>query len=189
LLKQRNGNDCARHIQFFGRDARPEASSTNLQLGALRMTNTKPRAAYFLLFAIQMAGALFVVGRELPDFRQLLLNPGFQLPYMRTDDFVTSAAVVAMQVAYWYRIQRVPIPYQRSKLILSHLLLFLGRLSFVFGGSVFAVVFFRHLPELDRSTDALLLVKRGLFLLGALFALFCFTLELERLGHSLEDSQ
>jgi hypothetical protein len=116
------------------------------------MTNLKPRAAYLLLLAIQMAGALFVVWRELPDFRQLILNPGFQLPYMRSDDFATSAAVAAMQVAYWYRLQRVPIPFQRPKPILSHLLLFLGRLSFVFGGSVFAVVFFRHLPELDQST-------------------------------------
>jgi hypothetical protein len=149
----------------------------------------KPGAAYLLLLAIQMAGTLFVVWRELPDFRQLLFNPGLQLPYMRSDDFATSAAVVVMQVAYWYRLQRVPIPFQSSKPILSHLLLFLARLSFIFGGSIFAVVFFRHLPELDQGTDLLLMVRRGLVLLGALFALFCVTLELERLGRSLENSR
>jgi hypothetical protein len=155
----------------------------------LGLRKLKPRAAYLLLLAIQMAGALFVIWRELPDFRQLVLNPGFQLPYMRSDEIATSAVVVAMQVAYWYRLQRVPIPFQSSKPILSHLLLFLGRLSFIFGGSIFAVVFFRHLPELDQSTDPSLLVRRGLLLLGALFALFCVTLELERLGHSFENSR
>jgi hypothetical protein len=153
------------------------------------MAKWKPRAAYLLLLAVQIAGAFFVVWRELPDFRQLVLNPGFQLPYMRSDDFATSAAVVAMQLAYWYRFQRVPIPFQGSKPILSHLLLFLGRLSFIFGGSIFAVVFFRHLPELDQSTDPLLMVRRGLLLLVALFALFCVALELERLGHSLENTR
>jgi hypothetical protein len=149
----------------------------------------KTRAAYLLLLAIQMAGTLFVVWRELPDFRQLAFNPGLQLLYMRSDDFATSAAVVVMQVAYWYRLQRVPLQFQSSMPILSHLLLFLARLSFIFGGSIFAVVFFRHLPELDQSTDRLLMARRGLVLLGALFALFCVTLELERLGHSLENSR
>lgn len=72
---------------------------------------------------------------------------------------------------------------------MSHLLLFLGRLSFIFGGSIFAVVFFRHLPELDQSTDPLLMVRLGLLLFGALFALFCVALELERLGHSLENNR
>lgn len=153
------------------------------------MTNLKPRAVYLLLLAIQMAGAFFVVWRELPDFRQLVLNPGFQLPNMRSDGFARSAAVAAMQVAYWYRLRRVPIPFQRPKTILSHLLLFFGRLNFVFGGSVFAVVVFRHLPELDQSADVLLLAQRGLILLGELFALFCFSLELERLGRSLENKQ
>jgi hypothetical protein len=156
---------------------------------ALGVTNSKPTVRYLLLLAIQIVGALFVVWRELPDFRQLVLNPGFQLPYMRSDDFVMIAAVVAMQVAYWYRLQRIEIPFHSSKPILSHLLLFLGRLSFIFGGSVFAVVFFRHLPELDRSTNYLLLLRRGLALVGALFAMFCVTLQLERLGHSLEAEQ
>jgi hypothetical protein len=153
------------------------------------MTKWKTTAAYLLLLAVQIAGAFFVVWRELPDFRQLVLNPGFQLPYMRSDDFATSATVIAMQVAYWYRLQRVPIPFQSSKPILSHLLLFLGRLSFIFGGSLFAVVFFRHLPELGQDADTWLMVRRGPLLLGALFALFCVTLELERLGHALESSQ
>jgi hypothetical protein len=66
--------------------------------------------------------------------------------------------------------------------MLSHLLFLLGRLSFIFGGSLFAVVFFRHLPELEQSFGDFLMARRGLILVGSLFALFCVTLELERLG-------
>jgi len=59
--------------------------------------------------------------------------------------------IVAMQAAYWYRLRRISIPIGRPNLILSYLLLFFGRLSFIFGGALFSVVFFRHLPELDRD--------------------------------------
>ena len=118
-----------------------------------------------------------------------MLHPGDQAPYMRYDDFSTIGAVIAMQAAYWYRLQRIPIPFQDSNAVLSHLLLFLGRLSFIFGGSLFAIVFFRHLPELEQDADVWLMIRRGLLLAGFLFALFCVTLELERLGRAVGISQ
>ena len=96
--------------------------------------------------------------------------------------------VIAMQAAYWYRLQCVPIPSQGSNTILSHLLLW-GRLTFIFGGSLFGVVFFRHLPEIDQGADTWLMLRRGLQLAASLVALFCVTLELERLGRALESSQ
>jgi hypothetical protein len=151
--------------------------------------NHKSRAAYLLPLAIQIAGALLIIWRELPDFRQLALHPGDQAPYMRYDDFSTIGAVIAMQAAYWYRLQRIPIPFQGSNAVLNHLLLFLGRLSFIFGGSLFAIVFFRHLPELEQDADVWLMIRRGLLLAGFLFALFCVTLELERLGRAVGSSQ
>jgi hypothetical protein len=153
------------------------------------MAKLKPRAVYLLLLAVQIAGAIFFISKELPDFRQMLLYPGEQLPYSQGDDFAMMVALVAMQVAYWYRLQSVPIPFQGSNTILSHLFLFLGRLSFIFGGSLFAVAFFRHFPELDQNADTLLMAQRGLMLVGSLFALFCFTLELERLGHAFGSSR
>lgn len=148
-----------------------------------------PRAIFLFLLAIQTAGAIFFISRKLPDFKQLALYPGEQLPYMRSDDVAAIGALLAMQATYWYRLTRVPIPFQRSNTILSHLLLFLGRLSFIFGGSLFAVVFFRHFPELDQNADSLLMARRGLFLGVSLFALFCFALELERLGNALGSYQ
>ena len=152
---------------------------------ALGVTNSKPTVRYLLLLAIQIAGALFLVWTELPDFRQLALNPGTQLPYLRTDDLATFSTLIVMQVAYWYRLCCVPIPSLSSNVILSHILLFLGRLSFIFGGSLFAIVFFRHLPELEAHADTWLMARRGMLLVGFLFSLFCATLELERLGRAL----
>jgi hypothetical protein len=154
--------------------------------GVSEISNWKPRAAYLLLLAIQGAGALFIVWRELPDFRQLALNPGTQLPYLRSDDFSTLGTVVIMQTAYWFRLCCVPIPFSDAKMLLSHILLFLGRLSFIFGGALFAIVFFRHLPELEAHADIWLMARRGALLLGFLFSLFCAALELERLGHAFE---
>ncbi len=127
--------------------------------------------------------------KELPEFRQLALNPGEQLRYIPYDDFATIGTVFVMQVAYWYRLLRLSIPFQGSNAILNHALLFVGHLSFIFGGALFSVVFFRHLPELHRGTDILLMARRGVLLCGALFALFCFTLELERLGLALGSGQ
>jgi hypothetical protein len=142
---------------------------------------------YLSLLAIQIAGALTFMWRALPAFNQLLRNPGEQLPYIPYDGLTTTSILLVMQIAYWYRFLRVPIPVQKPNLILSHLFLFFGRLSFIFGGALFSVVFFRHLPALDDA-DALLMSARGLLLGGALFTLFCLTLELERLGNALADS-
>jgi hypothetical protein len=143
-------------------------------------------AAYLSLLAVQIVGALVFVWKELPAFNQLLRNPGEPLPYIAYGDLTTIGILLVMQFAYWYRLRRVPIPFQGPSLILSHLFLFLGRLSFIFGGALFSVVFFRHLPALDSDADTLLMTGRGLLLGDALFALFCLTLELERLGHVLE---
>jgi hypothetical protein len=144
-----------------------------------------PKTVYLMLLALQASGAFFFVWKELPEFRQLAINPGEQLRYNPFSDFTMIGTVFVMQVAYWYSLLRLPIPFQGSSPVLNHALLFAGRLSFIFGGALFSVVFFRHLPELDQGIDILLMARRGVLLCGALFALFCFALELERLGHAL----
>jgi hypothetical protein len=142
-------------------------------------------AVYLLLLAVQMVGAIFIMCSGVPVLRQLLLNPGDQPPYIPDELSSTIGAVIVMQAAYWYGLSRIPIPFQGASLVVNHLLLFLGRLSFIFGGTLFSVVFFRHLPELDQGINVLLTAKRGLEFVGSLFALFCLTLELERLGNAI----
>jgi hypothetical protein len=141
-------------------------------------------AIYLFVLAIQMFGAIFFVWQQLPSFRQVLLNPGEQLPYDICSDFVTVCVLCVMQFSYWYRLLHIPIPFRRSNVILNHVFLFLGRLSFIFGSALFSVVVFRHLPEMGREADILLMSLRGAILVSSLFALSCSSLELEKLGQA-----
>jgi hypothetical protein len=143
---------------------------------------------YLLLFAIQMFGSDFIVWKGLPAFRQLVLSPGEQPASTAYDGNTVLAVLFAMQAAYWYRLLRVAIPFRGPSLALSHLFLFLGRLNFIFGSALFSIVLFRHVPELGSGIDILLMARRGVVLAISLFALFCFTLELERLGMALGEA-
>jgi hypothetical protein len=149
--------------------------------------STKRRnLAYLLLLATQVAGMIIFVWQELPAFEQLLLNPGEQLQKDIYSDVITFGIFCVMQIAYWCRVLYVPIPFRRPNLFLNHVVLFFGRLSFIFGGSLFAVVVFRHLPRLQRDFDVLLATERGIVFIGCLFALFCTSLEVERLAQAFE---
>jgi hypothetical protein len=110
-------------------------------------------------------------------------------PFIGVDDLVIFGVFCVMQISFWSRLPYVPIPFRHSNLFLNHLFLFLGRLCLVFGGSLFAVVVFRYLPKMDRDFDVLLATERGLIFVGCLFALFCSSLEVERLGQAFERSR
>ncbi len=125
----------------------------------------------------------------MPEFNQVLVNPGEQLPKDARSDAMMLGVFVVMRVSFWSRLLYIPIPFRRPNLVLNHVFLFLGRLSFIFGSALFSVVVFRHLPELGRDTDFLLLAQRGLIFAGCLFALFCTTLEVERLGQAFDNNR
>src|SRR6185295_2479970 len=146
-------------------------------------------AIYLSLLAIQIAGALVFVWQQLPEFRQVVTSPGEQLPKDASSDLMMAAILLVMQAAFWVRLLRIPIPFRRPNVFLNHLFLFFGRLSFIFGSALFSVVVFRHLPELGRDTDFLLMARRGLLFVGCLFALFCTSLEVERLGQAFADNR
>jgi hypothetical protein len=146
-------------------------------------------AIYLLLLAIQIFGAIAFVWQQLPEFRQVAVNPGEQLPNDTSSDLITAGILFVMQVSFWARLLRIPIPFRRPNLFLNHLFLFLGRLSFIFGSALFSVVVFRHVPELGRDTDFFLMARRGFLFVGCLFALFCTSLEVERLGQAFENNR
>jgi hypothetical protein len=146
-------------------------------------------AIYLTLLAIQIVGAIAFVWQQLPEFKQVVVNPGEQLPKDTSSDLMTAGILFVMQVSFWVRLLRIPIPFRRSNVFLNHLFLFLGRLSFIFGSALFSVVVFRHVPELGRDTDLLLMARRGFLFVGCLFALFCISLEVERLGQAFEGNR
>jgi len=150
--------------------------------------NNEPRktGTYLLLLSLQIFGTITFVWQTLPEFRQVAINPGEQLPRDGWSDLTSFSLLCVMQIAFWYRVLRVPIPFRHTNLFLNHVFLFLGKLSFVFGSALFGVAVFRHLPELDRGIDIFLIARRSVIFAGCLFALFCTSLEVERLGQAFE---
>jgi hypothetical protein len=152
------------------------------------MERTTPRTTtYFFLLAVQLCGAIFFICQELPEFRQIVLYPGKQLPKDANRDLLIVGVFAVLQIAFWIRVQYVSIPFRRANAFLSLLFLFLGRLSFIFGSALFSVGVFRHLPELGPEANILLTVQRGIIFVACLFALFCTSLEVERLGHAFDE--
>jgi hypothetical protein len=162
---------------------------TSLIDEAEQRRHIRGNVAYPLLLATQIAGMIIFVWQELPEFDQLLRNPGQQLPKDVYSDGITFGIFCMMQIAYWWRVLYVPIPFRRPNLFLNHVFLFFGRLSFIFGGSLFAVVVFRHAPRLEPDFDVLLAAVRGIIFIGCLFALFCTSLEVERLAQAFEPNR
>ena len=170
----------------FETPLRPRALFNSYHLPMKTNDERQKAVAYLFVLAIQILGAITFVWQQLPEFRQIAVNPGEQLPYDVVSDVTTVVVLAVMQISFWCRLLYIPIPFRRPNMILNHVFLFLGRLSFIFGSALFSIVVFRHLPELGRETDILLSARRGVILVGCLFALFCTSLEVERLGQAFE---
>ena len=165
-----SGSAASSRQQGHGGSTRPRWTE---RVGAvLSTTKLKPSAVYLLVLSVQLTGALFIILNGLPEFGHLVAHPGEQLPYTPHHN----PATIVMAIAIASRVLVSPAMRSNSlsgsNTILSHLLLFLGRLTFIFGGSLFGVVFFRHLPEINQDADTWLMLRRGLQLAASLFALF-----------------
>ncbi|MFC5504912.1 hypothetical protein ACFPN9_06530 [Bosea massiliensis] len=139
---------------------------------------------YAILLAVQTLCAAVVLFNIHASFRLLIENIG--TPHLSTRLSIVQLLLAAAlgQACYWYRLHRVALPPIRRNLPIGHLLAFASRIGFIFGSALFSVYFLRHAPVVDLSTADL--VWRGTLLLAILFALYCYTLELERLGAALQ---
>ncbi len=83
-----------------------------------------------------------------------------------------------MQLGYWISYRVRPQPPQFVNVLLGHITLFVARMSFVFATSVFGFMFLVEKPGFHIPAS------RYLLLLLGLFSLYCYMLELERLGRT-----
>src|SRR5438105_3355575 len=118
-------------------------------------TDSAPRRTgiYLLLFSLQMLGAIVFIWQPLPELRHIAANPGATLPRDDFSDLLMIGVLLLMQIPFWCRVRLVPIPLRQPSAVLSHVFLFLGRLSFIFGSALFGIIVFRHLPELERTAE------------------------------------
>jgi hypothetical protein len=140
---------------------------------------------YELLLVMQTLAVLIILWSMVPLYRAIMEHPGHQLQVLPESPVPLLAAVLLFHCVYWFRMLRVPITMFRHNLLVSHLVLFLGRLSFIFGTSFFALLAYRHLPLLVEVPDHFRFVMRLISTLAILFSLYCYSTELERLGVAL----
>jgi len=132
----------------------------------------------YILFSMETAGALVILWAGVPIYRQIVVDVAGHEAHLQTLGWVL-LAIVLIQTGYWGRLRfhhELPRP---GHILIAHAVLFLARLSFVFGAGTFSVIFFLRFGELHLS------LLRLALLLTVLFSLFCYTLELERLGKAL----
>lgn len=133
---------------------------------------------YLLLFGLQTIGALIIIGNALPLYRYGVANPAAH--EARIEVLIWgSIAVVLMQAGFWIRHRlQPPLPRFQNALV-GHVIMFLGRMSFLLPTAIFAFVFIVQRPEFHLP------ISRYLLILAGLFACFCYTQEVERLAKNL----
>ncbi len=125
-------------------------------------------------------GALIILWNGVPIHQRLLMGSTAEQASPRV--FVLGAvAIILIQSAYWIRLRCLPPFRFKRKLVLGHAIQFLGRLSFVFIAGMFSVVFYTRFEELEFSP------WKALFLMAVLFSLFCYTLDLDRIGKAFSE--
>ncbi len=138
------------------------------------------RALSWLLLTAETMGALIILWNGVPIHQRLLMGSTANQAGPRV--FVLgTVAVVLIQSAYWIRLRCLPQMRFKRQLVLGHTIQFLGRLSFVFIGGMFSVVLFTRFEELEFSP------WKALLLMAVLFSLFCYTLDLDRLGKAFSE--
>lgn len=133
---------------------------------------------YSWCFVVQALGFGIVLVNGVPIYRQIASDFSHHQPQPGVLWWAL-VAVLLMQTAYWLRVRLRLAPPHGDHVLLAHLVAFLGRLSFILGSSTFTVLFLVRYAELSLPPHRVILV------LAMLFSIFCFTLELEQLGRSL----
>lgn len=133
-----------------------------------------------LLLGVQTIGAFIILRKGIPIYRQVVVDASQHIPSPQTL-VLGLFAVALIQTAYWIGESLQPAMPQHSYALLAHAVLFVGRLSLIFAGSNFVVVFFAQPEGLHLA-----IFRLGV-LLAVLFSMFCYATGLERLGRTLQE--
>ncbi|WP_439496736.1 hypothetical protein [Bosea sp. (in: a-proteobacteria)] len=140
---------------------------------------------YLILLLAQTICAAIILYHIQSAFRVLLDSIGRPNSASLSNVIQLACAALAGQACYWWRLRKVAVPNSYRNVFLGHLLAFASRIGFIFGGALFSLYFLRHVPALDLGY--LDLSWRGALLIAILFALYCYLLELERLGNAFQE--
>lgn len=142
---------------------------------------------YVMLMVVETAAVTFLYLTIFPIFRQVITQLGEPQDISPYQQVAVAGGALVLQACYWVRFRWVAVPAPFRNALVRHLFLFASRVSFFFGGALFSVFFFRHVPELDQFPSFIQGAVKLLEVLLVLFSLFCYSLEIERLGRTKED--
>ena len=142
---------------------------------------------YGLLLAAETLAASVIFWTSFPMFSRIMQHSG-EPQVLGSGTFVpVLVAAALLQACYWIRYRRVAIRTPLHSVLVGHLLIFASRASFFFGSALFSLVFFRHVPQLAVLPPTGQGVVKAAGVLVVLFSLFCYSLEIERLGKATEE--
>lgn len=136
---------------------------------------------YWLLLSVETGGTAVLFSNLLPLYRVMAFDFGNYRPDPAA--WWAIIGIVLTQVPYWLGRRLQPRLPRLKSTILSHILAFVAKLSFVAVTASFSVMFLNRAEALKQMNYPPL---RVLVVLVMFFALFCWTLELERLSKALQ---
>ena len=143
----------------------------------LQETSQMTRATtYVVCSLIEAAGMALVLWDGVPLFRHLIR---LEQTGTGVDEKIMAVAVVLILTPYWALLRHDPpfdLPRQQ---FLGHIFLLINRLVFIFASGVFSLVVYRYWDVFDPS------FLKATLMMAVLFAVFCFSRHLERLGNLL----
>lgn len=154
--------------------------------GSSRSVPPGHRLAYAALLAGETLAASAIFWTAFPLFQRIASRSGQQLD--TSVEAVLVAAAIFLQACYWTRYRRVRVWAPVHSPVLGHLLLFAGRSSFFFGSALFSAIVFRHVPQLTSLPPLAEGLPKAAGFTLILFSLFCYALEIERLGRAVEEA-
>lgn len=126
-----------------------------------------------LLLVSETVGAVLLFKEGLPIYRKTLADPSSYDPHTTV---VALSGAALIQIAYWTRYKIRLEPPHLGNALLSHIVLFLARLTFTAPTTIFSFLF------IAKAVVVRMPVSKYAYILFALFSIFCYVRELERLG-------
>jgi hypothetical protein len=135
-------------------------------------------ASYWVLLLGQTSGDATILSNLIPLYRQFI-NSGLAEKTPTPILVFVTLGVIMTQVCYWLGQRSFPRLRLGHHPLLGHVILFLSRLNFIFAAALFSAVYLVRFKELEISFLGFLILST------VLFSIFCYTLELERIGRAL----
>jgi hypothetical protein len=133
---------------------------------------------YCFFFSVETIGILLIFWVGIPQFRHLIR---FEQGISLQDEITLMTGTVLILAPYWTWLRQDP-PFELPRQpFLGHIFLFLNRLIFIFASGIFSFVVYRYSDQFDLT------ILKVCQIMTVLFAIFCFSRHLERLGLLLLD--